>query len=160
MTRICLGEGYRLLLPLTLMLASIIITACSSPESQRHSPQICHDATCWNLELAVTEQEHEKGLMYRKDLSLDAGMLFIFPEDDIYSFWMKNTWIPLDMIWLDSNMTVVYVKHDAQPCVAQACPGIDPGVSARYVLEINTGQAQREGIKAGDRLIYIDGQLP
>lgn len=70
-------------------------------------PQVCTDKVCFSVELARTTQEHEQGLMYRTELAPHEGMLFIFDSPGIYSFWMKNTLIPLDIIWLDDQK---YIK--------------------------------------------------
>jgi uncharacterized membrane protein (UPF0127 family) len=91
------------------------------------------------------------GLMNRTHMDPDKGMLFIFSQDGIYPFWMKDTLIPLDMIWMDSNGTVVFIGKNEQPC-GMVCPSINPGVPARYVLELNAGSADRIGLNVGDRL--------
>jgi uncharacterized membrane protein (UPF0127 family) len=95
--------------------------------------------------------------MGRESLGQDKGMLFVFPQEGIYPFWMKNTLIPLDMIWMDSNGTVVFIGKDEQPCKADPCPVINPGKNARYVLELNAGTAERLGLGEGDRmeLVYV-----
>ena len=79
-------------------------------------------------------------------------MLFMFPRNDVYSFWMKNTLIPLDMIWIDEGRKIVHLKQDVQPCRADPCPSYSPEVSARYVLELPAGDAARRGITVGDEV--------
>ena len=74
--------------------------------------------------------------MYRKTLAENSGMLFIFPKTDMYSFWMKNTIIPLDMIRIDAQFKVVHIVN-AQPCTADPCTIYNPNISSMYVLEIN-----------------------
>jgi hypothetical protein len=90
--------------------------------------------------------------MNRTHLDADKGMLFVFDREDVYPFWMKNTLIPLDMLWIDSNNRVVYIVRNAQPCVSDPCPIINPGKKAGYVLEINGGLANTSGIKEGDNV--------
>jgi len=100
--------------------------------------------------LAKTEPQREKGLMGVKELDKDKGMLFIFDKEGIYPFWMKNTLIPLDMIWIDSNYKIVFISQNVQPCRSLICPSIIPNAKANYVLEINAGILQNLGIKIGD----------
>lgn len=85
--------------------------------------------------------------MDRHEMDENAGMLFVFAEEGIYPFWMKNTYLALDIIWLDSSYTVVYIRHNAVP---QDLTSINPGVPARYVLEFNAGTAQKIGLEIGD----------
>jgi len=87
--------------------------------------------------------------MGRKNLAEDAGMLFIFDKEGFYPFWMKDTLIPLDIIWIDENNKIVYIAGNAQPCV-QNCKNYDPPKEAKYVLEINGGLADKLNIKIGD----------
>jgi uncharacterized membrane protein (UPF0127 family) len=108
-----------------------------------------------SVELARTPEEHSTGLMNRENLSLDSGMLFIFGEDAQRSFWMHNTLIPLDMIFINSSLDVVHVEEDAQPCVASCscrCPRYSSGSPAKYVLEANAGFAREHGIEPGQRI--------
>jgi uncharacterized membrane protein (UPF0127 family) len=120
----------------------------------RNISQVCFGGTCFQVELALTPEQQSQGLMNRTHMDADKGMLFIFPQDGIYPFWMKNTLIPLDIIWLDSNGTVVFISKNAQPCGPVVCPTINPGKNAKYVLEINGGTAERIGLKIGDRLTF------
>ena len=107
---------------------------------------------CFQVELARTESERDQGLMYRKELDKNKGMLFIFDKEGIYPFWMKNTLIPLDMIWIDGNNKVVFISQNVQPCKSFICPTIFPPVKAKYVLEINAGLCDKMGLKIGDDL--------
>ncbi|MET0231273.1 MAG: DUF192 domain-containing protein [Rhodanobacteraceae bacterium] len=106
----------------------------------------------FTIEIAEDEPSREHGLMDRTKMDDDHGMLFIFEDDAPRAFWMKNTKIPLDMIFLDSNRRVVSVAHDAAPCIADPCPAYSSGAPARYVLELNAGQAARLGLTSGDEL--------
>lgn len=102
-----------------------------------------------SVELAETEAQREQGLMNRESLDAHKGMLFIFPRSAKHSFWMKNTKIPLDMIWIDNTLVVVDVKHSAPPCTTVICPSYVPQAPARYVLEVNGGWAQANDVKIG-----------
>lgn len=92
--------------------------------------------------------------MNRTYLDEDAGMLFVFSQIGSRQFWMKDTLIPLDMIWLDGKGEIVYIASDVPPCdLGDACPGYGPNEKiARYVLELNAGQAMQYGLQTGDLL--------
>ena len=112
-------------------------------------PKACFGDICLKVELARTSQELERGLQYRSSLPRDAGMLFIFPQDVQASFWMKNTLLPLDMIWLDQDAKVVYIQKNAPPCLSENCPVYGPSRPVRYVLEANAGFADAHDIQVG-----------
>lgn len=114
--------------------------------------QVCFKNNCFKIELAITQEEQTSGLMFRKSLARNKGMLFIFNEEGFSSFWMKNTLIPLDIIWIDENKKVVFISENIQPCKEDPCPNIAPTQKAKYVLEINGGVSKEIGLKVGDRL--------
>jgi uncharacterized protein len=103
------------------------------------------------VEIASTEQQRQTGLMFRETLGKNKGMLFIFPDDSVRTFWMKNTLIPLDMIFIDSSFTVVKISH-AVPCTADSCVIYSSGMPARYVLEVNANMTDDKGIGVGSRV--------
>lgn len=105
------------------------------------------------VELARTSQEHAQGLMYRRALKDDQGMLFIFPSETIQSFWMKNTYIPLDMIHINNNLEVVGIVENARP--HDTSPHV-VGRPARFVLEVNAFFARQHQIHAGQKVQFID----
>jgi hypothetical protein len=115
--------------------------------------KICFKDKCFIVELAKNNLERATGLMNRENLENDKGMLFIFDSDGEYNFWMKNTLIPLDIIWISSDKKVIFIKNSAQPCKQEICESIRPGVIAKYVLEINGGLAETLGIKEGDEVV-------
>lgn len=129
-----------------------------SPGPQQYSlGSVCIKEKCFSVELARTDTERERGLMLRTQLDKDKGMLFIFEKEGIYSIWMKNTFIPLDIVWADSQGKVVYISENAQPCQSLICPSAVPATKAKYVLEVNAGICKEVGIKLGDELgINID----
>ena len=116
----------------------------------REISQACVKNKCFKVETAVTTQEREIGLMNREYLASDSGMLFIFEKEDIYNFWMKNTLISLDIIWIDRNNKVIFIKENAEPCKVEKCELFGPNEKALYVLEINKGLAKEIKLKTGD----------
>jgi len=128
--------------------AEILLSPTTNQNSQN---QVCFGSHCFFVELAKTNAEKEKGLMSRTQLGKNNGMLFIFDKEDVYPFWMKDTLIPLDIIWIDSNYRVVFIGQNTQPCKTFICPLINPLVKAKYVLEINAGLCEELGLKIGDK---------
>jgi uncharacterized protein len=104
-------------------------------------------------ELAFTDANRARGLMFRENLAPDAGMLFVFAEMDTHGFWMKNTLIPLDILWLNERKEVVYIVT-AQPCKKDPCPSIVPMQKSRYVLELNAGFAKKHKIGVGSQMEF------
>ncbi len=128
-------------------------TVLKKTDTLSPSPQICIKHSCYNIELALTPEEQTRGLMLRQDLAEDAGMLFVFGDESETSFWMKNTLIPLDIVWISSGKKIVYIKNNAQPCGDGYCPLIAPDAPAQYVLEVNAGQMQKIDAAVGDPVL-------
>ena len=97
--------------------------------------QVSLGGKTYEVEIADEHKERRQGLMFRESLAEDAGMLFVFDETKIYPFWMKNTLIPLYMIWISEDLEVVEVQR-AVPCKQETCPQYVPKKMAKYVLEI------------------------
>lgn len=116
--------------------------------------KVCFSENCFNVEISSTQEELSKGLMFRESLDKNSGMLFIFPENGIYSFWMKNTLISLDIIWINSNKEIVFIEHNAQPCQENNCKNLAPNETAKYVLEINAGTADEMGLEIRDKIKF------
>ena len=110
----------------------------------------------YRLELALTPEDQAQGLMFRESLPPNTGMLFVFPTSEPHHFWMKNTMIPLDMIWMDEAGKVLFVSANTPPCKADPCPTYGPDGPARQVLEIAGGMAAKEKITAGSTLKLSD----
>jgi uncharacterized protein len=113
--------------------------------------RVCFGDDCFFVEIAKTNEERMRGLMFRESLEDDRGMFFIFDEENVYAFWMKDTLIPLDMIWINSEKEVVFIQENAVPCEEEQCKVYNPGVSALYVLEINGGGSREIGLDVGER---------
>ena len=107
-----------------------------------------------DLELALTPQEISTGLMFRPSLPDNRGMVFLFEAPRVPGFWMKNTLIPLDLVFLDESGTVVDVIADVPPCAADPCPNYPPSSPASAVLEINAGAAATHGVEVGTTLRF------
>ena len=97
---------------------------------------ICFQTNCFDLVVLTTEEQRQKGMMGIESWPTGSGMLFVFAVDDYYTFWMKNTLIPLDAIWMDAQGKIVDIQY-MTPCIADPCPTYRPSSPARYVLEIN-----------------------
>ena len=123
-------------------------TSTSSPGPRVRMPS----GASYTVELARTPEEQAQGLMYRENLPDRTGMLFLFPENATHHFWMKNTMIPLDMIWMDADGRVLFVSAGTPPCRADPCPSYGPDAPARSVLEIAGGMAAKEGVGIGSQL--------
>lgn len=115
------------------------------------------DKTRVTVEIADTEDKRQRGLMFREHLAPTDGMIFLFDEPGNYPFWMKNTLIPLDMIWLDTNARVVWIAESVPPCKADPCPSYDHKGTASFVVEVVSGFAKDHKLKVGDTLVL---QLP
>lgn len=130
-------------------------TVTEAPQPERTGPRVIFpDGHVVHIEIANTDELRAQGLMYRDQLAPGDGMLFFFQSEGEYPFWMKNTRIPLDMLWIDSNHRVAHVKYEVPPCHADPCPSYPPHANARYVLEVFGGVAKQHGVKAGDVLRF------
>ncbi len=109
----------------------------------------------YNIWIVDDDDKRQRGLMHVKEMDEKAGMLFIFESTSIYPFWMKNTLIALDIIWINEEGKVVFIKENAKPCestVDALCHSIVPTSPARFVLELNAGQVQKLGLKVGENI--------
>jgi uncharacterized protein len=122
--------------------------------NKKSGTEVCFKQNCYKVELALTPAQQEQGLMFRKSLDKDKGMFFEFDRDGIYPFWMKNTLMPLDIVWIGPDKKIVFISADTRPCVNDHCVSIDPGKDARYVLEINAGETVRINAKVGDEVSF------
>jgi uncharacterized membrane protein (UPF0127 family) len=146
-----------------LIAAATLLAGCrpaapaGRPDAPR-SPRVVIEApsgraSAVDVEVARTPAEQERGLMYRNALAPDAGMLFVFPDVREHAFWMKNTLIPLDMIFIADGGAVVGVVENAEPLTTSPRA---VGAPSRYVLEVNGGWSAAHGVKPGDRARFED----
>lgn len=115
------------------------------------SSSICLEEQCWDIELAITNAEQEKWLMWREKLGESEGMLFVFDELWIHPFWMKNTLIPLDILRLDKDWTIVDTAS-MLPCEEDPCQTYIPQRDSIYALEIKEWQIEKYKINAGMKM--------
>jgi uncharacterized protein len=108
------------------------------------------DAFAVQVEVAETDAERARGLMFRDSLDEREGMLFRFEVPRRYGFWMKNVRFPLDIIWLDATRRVVWIVERAAPCASDPCPMYVPGAEASYVVEVIGGFVAKHGVAPGD----------
>lgn len=142
----------------TLMMLMLGIVACSGKEvsGQWSSPRgvvVFPDRTKVTVEIADTDAKRQRGLMFREQMASGDGMIFLFDQPGNYPFWMKNTLIPLDMIWLDKNAQIVWIADSVPPCKADPCPSYDHQGQALYVVEVVSGFAKEHKLKIGDTLV-------
>tara|TARA_B100000497_G_scaffold126090_1_gene164028 strand:- start:1262 stop:1795 length:534 start_codon:yes stop_codon:yes gene_type:complete len=101
----------------------------------------------FQIELAESNKDIQIGMMWRKKMSKDMGMLFLMPEEKIQSFWMKNTYLPLDIIYINSENRVVSVIDNAKPMSESPMPSKEPAI---FILEISGGECAKLGIQPGN----------
>jgi len=110
-----------------------------------------------NAETMRSEPELMRGLMFRESLAPNRGMLFIHPKENTFHYWMYQTKIPLDLIWMDHDRRIVEMSLDTPPCrstSAKECPNYGGNFKSKYVLEVNAGIARKNGLKTGDSLDF------
>jgi len=138
-----------------LLLAPTLARAAENPPKFADDTLIIQTQTHakeYNIELAISETEQQYGLMYRKELAKNSGMLFIATPPRAIKMWMKNTLIPLDMLFVDNSGKIIYIAHHAMP---NSLDIINAGeVKSKAVLEIAGGEAEKQNIQIGDKIIY------
>lgn len=143
-----------ILCPLALFLFAAVLLSAQSKLPRGRA--IFADGAAVALEIADTEPIRQRGLMFRAHLAPNEGMIFVFPEPGDYPFWMKNTLIPLDMIWLDGRRRIVAIARSVPPCKADPCPSYPPDAIASYVIEVVSGFARQHGVAVGD-VVTLEG---
>lgn len=107
----------------------------------------------YTVEVADDDSERARGLMFRDTLPAGHGMLFIHPSEEPQSYWMKNTQIPLDILYFDQALRLVSQQRGVPPCsLGNLCPPYPSDAPARYVLELNAGEATKLGLQDGAQL--------
>jgi uncharacterized protein len=135
---------------------AVVLILCANPAARAASVQPLEIATksgvrVFLVEMATTEEEKTQGLMYRKELPDGKGMLFDFSPEQQISMWMKNTYIPLDMIFIRADGRILRIAENTEPLSTKI---VSSGGPARAVLEVIAGTAQKYGIQPGDRVAH------
>jgi hypothetical protein len=128
----------------------LLLTVCSACASG--GPSVELGGRTFSVEIADTQAKHQLGLMFRDSMPADHGMIFIFADEAPRSFWMKNTRIPLDIMYFDKDLKLVSLSADTPPCKVSSCPAYPSIAPAKYVLELNAGIAASLGVGLGDKL--------
>ncbi len=137
-----------------LLPALFAITACASGGA----PWVELAGQRYEVEIADDDAERERGLMFRDELAEGRGMLFIHDTEEPQAYWMKNTRIPLDILYFDGNRRLVSQQRNVPPCaLGNGCPPYPSGAPARYVLELNAGEAERLKLEPGAELRFGRG---
>jgi uncharacterized membrane protein (UPF0127 family) len=117
------------------------------------TPRVCIKGVCIEVEIADSPEKQSQGLMFRKALFDNQGMLFVFNEPDKYAFWMKNVEFPLDIIWINQDKVIIDIKACVLTC-RDSCPALVPQEKAQYVLEVNAGFVEKNQIQIGDSVNF------
>jgi uncharacterized membrane protein (UPF0127 family) len=124
-----------------------IIQGCAAK-----GPSVQINGQTYTTEVAEDDATREHGLMERASMPADHSMLFVFQDDKPRAFWMKNCKFAQDMLFFDAERKLISVQRNVPPCVSDPCPSYSSGAPARYVLELNAGQADKLGVHPGDEL--------
>lgn len=132
-----------------------VLPACVQAEEQLVLVQLPTGAII-HAEIADTPKKRAEGLMFREHLPKDRGMLFTFGQAQLWTFWMKNTKIPLDIIWMNDKKQVIHIAHKVPICTRtdDSCPQYQPNDAAFYVLELGGGEAERLKLEKGSKLQF------
>jgi uncharacterized protein len=144
---------FRLAIAGALCALALVLAGTPAPGTDLHALEIVSKSGVhvFSVELAVTDEERARGLMFRKDLPDGKGMLFDFGRDQEVAMWMKNTLIPLDMLFITAGGRILRIAEDTEPMSTRIIPSGGP---VRAVLEVAGGTARKYGIAAGDRVAH------
>ena len=141
-------------LPASLIATSLLLAGCANAKG----PWVELGGHQYSIEIADDDAERARGLMFRDAMETDHGMLFIHEREEPQSYWMKNTRIPLDILYFDDKRRLVSQQRDVPPCsLGDQCPPYPSDAPARYVLELNAGQAARLKLEEGAELRFGPG---
>lgn len=123
----------------------LLVGACRAGE-----PWVEVGGQRYYVEIADDDSERARGLMYREELGKNEGMFFLWDRPEPRAFWMLNTRIPLDIIYIGPELEIVGWSLDTPPCRTRRCPNYPSGAPAQYVLEVNAGEMERLGVEIGE----------
>lgn len=141
---------------LALLLVGLLAsTACAGG---REAPWVEIGTQRFSVEVADDHDERSRGLMFRDAMPSDHGMLFVHDREQPLAYWMKNTRIPLDILYFDAERRLVSIQRGVPPCSAgDRCPNYPSEGPAKYVLELNAGRSDALGLERGDKIHFSDG---
>ena len=141
----------------TSLTALALLSGCATANGQ----WVELDGARYAVEVADDDTERARGLMFREQMAAGAGMLFVHDEQAPQAYWMKNTRIPLDILYFDNQRRLVSQQRDVPPCsLGDRCPAYPSAAPARYVLELNAGEATRLNLRDGTELRLGPGIAP
>jgi uncharacterized membrane protein (UPF0127 family) len=140
---------------LILLLALLTLYSSGQTGKDRFIKVYFADGFSATTELAVTDDERAQGLMFRDKIDEDQAMLFLFEEEDIHSFWMKNMRFAIDILWLDGERRIVHIEKRVPPCPKDPCPSYVPAAAAAFVLEVQSGFVEKHGLRLYDRIEFV-----
>ncbi len=143
---------------LALLLASVLAGCQATTNTSQ--PYVEFDGHRYIVDIADDDASRAQGLMFVDEMDEQRGMLFIFRREAPRSFWMRNTRIPLDIIYLDRELRVVSISADTPPCRTRQCPSYPSTGPAQFVLELNAGQAAAIGLDPGEQIQVGNIELP
>lgn len=143
-------------LPPVLLVSALLLSGCASG-----GEWVEIGGKRYTIEIADDDAERARGLMFRDTLTDGTGMLFIHEAEEPQAYWMKNTRIPLDILYFDDGRKLVTQQRNVPPCSAgDACPSYPSDQPARFVLELNAGEAERLKLQDGAELTFGKGIPP
>jgi uncharacterized membrane protein (UPF0127 family) len=145
-------------MPRTVAFSAVFALALACSGCASAGPWVALGGQRYTVEVADTEAERARGLMFRDELPAGHGMLFIHEREEPLAYWMKNTRIPLDILFFDRARRLVAQQRDVPPCgLGDACPPYPSDAPAIYVLELNAGEAARLGLENGATIEFAPG---
>ena len=121
-------------------------------QTEKEIKSVCINEKCFSVEIADENYEKVLGLSNRDSLNENQAMLFIFKEETIPNFWMKDMKFPIDIIWIDENLEISEISKNLKPCEEDFCPTFKPKEKIKYVLEINAGLSEEFNFEVGDEV--------
>lgn len=136
------------------VVSALLSQTTSAPKPDYRATSITLGGQRFSARVPITEAMHEKGLSGTESLTESEAMLFVFDKDQQWGIWMKDMKIPIDIVWLDADKRVVFIKQNAQP---DSFPEVlEPPVDTRYVIEIAAGRSDDLGIRLGDQAQFTE----
>jgi len=144
----------RLLLYITL-LGTLPLSAVADAPTNQANGEVSLAGQTFTVELATTQAQRARGLMFRASMPTNHGMLFLFPKPRPMAFWMKNTAMPLDILFFDRQSRLIAAHYNVPPCRSTPCPHYSSGQPAAMVLELNGGRSNSLSLNKDDQLVII-----